>query len=562
MCHMERAMTENDQSEYEAGLRWRLEVLKAKLEAGEIVIAEHLAEDFEKSLKAVKYQADGQIDLGTVDGRIRSMALAAAMAHNRQAEKDAVSLTDISNIYFEVIEKNFGTFRDEAKRKGLDAHQFATLVSRNSPSVGEIAPIIPEFLELLEQFWTDATDASHYHIQDLTASKAVYGGDLFPSYQQNLASTVGLYIETIVLSDPFWNSRHILRSLSDEERTYYIVKHSINLLNYRDLATVDLKNPIVVITPFKSSVDENELEFLRQITQTDALKHAEALFGRPFETVEELWEFGGKLTTAEAVVSAVVNQERLLFDTDWDGTKEEQVARALKSEWATMTGDANPGHMVVGQCFGRMGQASDLLLKSRFLMGTPLIDAPTSWQYFNWKLEYNSALDEDNLTHLHMVKGLQHVSETDAQWLGNIPPAALIEMRKEGAFEEIRSVLSQGVAEIAAEKPAGYFRSSDKIVENIRDAFDRHKAEIDELTKKKIKFAGFDLGSLLAVGAVEIAAAITGTPLFGVGAYAASQLVDAPTLKQLPERFRTLKNAHVELKKSPMGLLFKHKQRQ
>ncbi|UNZ52845.1 hypothetical protein [Agrobacterium tumefaciens] len=554
-------MSEQSSEDYEAGLRWRLEVLKAKLEAGEIVIAEHLADDFEKSLKAVRYQADGQIDLSTVDGRVRSMALGAAVAHNRQAEKDAISLTDISNIYFEFIEKNFGTFRDEAKRKGLDAHQFAILVSRNSPSVAEISPVIPKFLELLEQFWKDASDASHYHIQDLTASKAVYGGDLFPAYTQNLASTVGLYIETIVLSDPFWNSRHILRSASDEQCTYYVVKHSINVLNYRDLATADLKNPIVVVSPFKSSVDENEFEFLRGITQTDALKHAEALFGRPFGTVEELWEFGGTLTTPEAVVSAVVDKERLLFDTEWNGTKEEQIARALKAEWATMTGDANPGHLIVGQCFGRMGQATDLLLKSRYLMGTPLIDAPTSWQYFNWKLEYNSALAEDNLTHLHMVKGLQHVGQTDAQWLGNIPPAALIEMRKEGAFEEIRSVLSQGVAEIAAEKPAGYFRSSDRIVENIRDAFDQHKAEIRDLTKKKIKFAGFDLGSLLAVGTVEIAAAITGTPLFGVGAYAASQLIDAPTLKQLPERYRTLKNAHVELKKSPMGLLFKHKPR-
>lgn len=490
-------MSEQSDEDYEAGLRWRLEVLKAKLEAGEIGIADHLAEDFENSLKAVSYQADGRIDLSTVDGRVRSMALGAAVAHNRQAKKDAISLADISKIYFEFIEKTFGTFRYEADRRGLNAHQFATLVSRNGPSVAEISPIIPEFLESLEQFWQDATDTSHYHIQDLTGSKAVYGGDLFPSYTQNLASTVGLYIETIVLSDPFWNSRHILRSASDEQRTYYIVKHSINALKYKDLATAELKNPIVVVSPFKSSVDENEFEFLKGITQADALRHAEALFGRPFENVEELWDFGGRLTTPEAVVSAVVKQERLLFDTDWEGTKEEQIVRALKAEWATMTGDANPGNMVVGQCFGRMGQATDLLLKSRYLMGTPLIDAPTSWQYFNWKLEYNSAFDKDQLTHLHMVKGLQHVGETDAQWLGNIPPAALIEMRKEGAFEEIRRVLSLGVTEIAAEKSAGYFRSSDKIVENIRDAFDQHKAEIRALTKKKIKFAGLDRKSVV-----------------------------------------------------------------
>lgn len=550
-------MNDQEQAEYEDALRWRLEVLKAELDAGKIHVAEHLIDGFRASLGAIRLQADGRVDLSTVDGRIRSMALATGMMHQRQAAKDAISLQDISNIYFEFIEKQLGWIRTRASEHGVNAHEFATMVSSHEPSAKELVSGLAGFLEQLEGFWKDAMDASHFHIQDLQGSKSVFGGDLFPAHGRNIASSVGLYIDTIVLPDPFWNSRHVFRHGDDERRAYFLVKHAINLLSYRDLAVADVRNPIVVIAPQRSSIDESERNFLARVTQADALIHAKALFGREFENVEELHAFGETLSTADAVVRSVADPRRLLFDTDWHDPLEVQIAKAL-ADWGAMMPDPSPGRLVVGQCFGRMGQATDLLLKSRHLLATPLIDAPTSWKYFNWKLEYNAALDEDEVTPLHLVRGLQHASETDATWLGNIPPAALIEMRRVGAFDEIRETISRGVSDIAVEKPQAYFRSSDKIVENIRDAFDKHKAEIADLARKKVKFAGVDIGALIAVGAVEIAAAVTGTPLFGVGAYAASQLIDAPTLRQIPERFRNLKNAHAELKKSPMGMLFRH----
>ena len=88
----------------------------------------------------------------------------------------------------------------------------------------------------------------------------------------------------------------------------------------------------------------------------------------------------------------VRDEARLLFDTEWAGTKLEQIARTVEGLWGDATGgDQHAGQMVASTCLGRMMQSTDLLLKSRFLGATPLIDAPTSWQYFNWKLEYNAA---------------------------------------------------------------------------------------------------------------------------------------------------------------------------
>lgn len=60
-----------DELEYEVKLKERLKLLKEQLKAGKLKIAEGL--QVAESLKAVRYGADGEIDLDTVDGFVRSI---------------------------------------------------------------------------------------------------------------------------------------------------------------------------------------------------------------------------------------------------------------------------------------------------------------------------------------------------------------------------------------------------------------------------------------------------------------------------------------------------------
>jgi len=539
-------------------LQWRLSTLIGHFKQGKIKIAEHLGDDLQQSLAAVRYRPDGKVDLQTVDGTIRSMALMTGFMTERNATKDSISLEEISHTYFDFIAQNFSFLADEAQRKKYNAHQFAKAVSKNPLAVKDLAPQIPGFIEAIEEFWTTVSTASHNHIQDLDTSKAVFGGDLFPSFTRNIASAVGLYIDTIILSCPFWQSRHIFQLSSKEMQVYYLVKHAINLLQYKQLATTALAKPILLISPLQSSVDGPEKDFIFDLAQRDAVKHAEVLFDREFDDFGQLMEFGEKLNTVEEAISAVSKLDRLLFDTAWEGLPEEQLRRALENDLAVKVGGDHPGRHIASQCFSRMAQATDILHSSQLLGGTPLIDAPTSWEYYKWKLEYIAPKSPLDQTSLHMTKGLQNVSNTDAEWLGRIPSEALIEMRQQGAFEEIRSVLSEGVNEIANTKPDAFFRSSDRIVDNIRAAFEQHKCEIDNLRSKKIKFAGQDLGAWLVSGAVEVAAIASGSPVWGSAGFVTSQLVSAPKLKDIPPSFKALYNKDKKIKTSPMGLLFKH----
>lgn len=72
----------DEQREYEARLQRRLQILKKQFEAGKIRIAEGL--QVIDSLKRVRSAADGTIDLSTVDGLVRSMALAVEAMHDEK----------------------------------------------------------------------------------------------------------------------------------------------------------------------------------------------------------------------------------------------------------------------------------------------------------------------------------------------------------------------------------------------------------------------------------------------------------------------------------------------
>jgi len=539
-------------------LRWRLGLLKKALDEDKISIAPHLIREFQKSLGAVRTGSDGLIDLSTVDGRIRSMALAIQHFHQRDEAKDLISLAEVQHRYFEFIEATFGEIHRFMKEKGSDPHAVSWIISRDPEAVsGNIALITP-FIEDLANLWSAVAESCEYHIQDLKNLKGVFGGDLFPSYERNIASTTGLYLDTIVLTDPFMNSRMMFQKWDDETAVRFFIKHGLNVLNYRDLALAKLDIPIVVIVPFKSSIDEADADILMRMAMPDAIRHASTLFGRHFENVEDLWKFADGLDSVEKAVSAIHRPDRFLIDTEWTGPIAEQLAKATADNVAAVGMD-HPGEYLFNQCVGRMRQATDVLMKSQNLLGTPLIDAETSWRYLNWKLEYDAAFGPDKLVPLHTVKGLQRIGKTDMEWIGNIPPQALIEMRQQGAMEDIRSMLTNGMSEVAEANPSNFFRSADLIVDNIQNAFELHQENVRAIRSKGLKFWGKDIGSWIVKGSIEMGAAIVGTPAMGLAALAIDQVIDSPKLNEIPERYRKLRAAKDEHAKSPMGLLFKHK---
>lgn len=550
----------SDQAAYEARLQRRLLILREQFEAGKIRIAEGL--QVVDSLKRVRYAADGTVDLATVDGLVRSMALAVEAMHDREEMKKSASLAEIQTKYFEFLQANFGHFYKIMVDRGLTPHDAGVALSRSPDGIAELTTNLKGFLETIEAFWRALGPIAIAHVEDMhDALKGVYGGDLFPSASENLASKCSLYTDTIILPDPFLRSKAVFERFGDESRAYYLIKHGMNLLQYKDLACADVQPPIVVVLPDTSALDEDERSYYFRLGQDDALIHAARLFGRTFDSFEELMAFCQGLDTIERAVANVDDAERALFDTDWDGSLTEQLERALHDNvYSGLLQTSNPGVILASQAVGRMSASNELLIKAQRLRGTPIIDAPTSWQYFVWKLEYDSkrASEGGGLRDLHTVRGLQTLAHDRMEWLGKVPPAALIEVRTSGALGEVREILSKGVKDLAEVAPADFTRTSDQVFNNISAAFAEHQRNVRALVAKKWKFAGSDIGSWLVVGSLAATAAATGAPAWGLAALAADQILDAPKLHDIPRSIRSLADETRKLKRSPVGLLFKY----
>lgn len=555
-------MEENQNAEqkaYEERLRRRLKILRKTFEEGKIRIPNdpHIT----NSLLAVKYGPDGEIDLDTVDGTVRSMALAVTAMHDREELKKAYPLDEIQQTYFEFVDRNFGEYYKTMLERELTPHDIGVALSRRDEVIKSITEQIPEFLDIIEKFWLDASDAVFAHVEDMHESlKGVFGGDLFPSYNENIASKCGIYADTIILPDPFLRSKALFPRWPKKDQAYYFIKHSMNLLQYKELACAKVDRPIVLIVPDKAAFEEDERNFYIRLGQEDSLVHAARMFGRKFKSFEELMEFANALDTIDKVVAEIKDKSRVLFDSDWDGDVFEQIKMAVEGDSGQLMRTKHPGIVVATHATGRMTVSNELLIKARRMRATPIIDAPTSWAYLNWKLEYDAGKAQDitGLTRLHILHGLQSISKNEMQWLGKVPTKALIELRKTGALDEIREILGKGVDEIAKANPSNFYRTADQVFENIDQAFAEHKNKIKELSAKKWKFAGTDIASWLVVGTMEVTAAATGIPVWGLATIAANQFFDIPKLREIPASIKELAEESRKLKLSPVGLLFKY----
>lgn len=553
----EEASTE--MQEYEERLQRRLKILKQQFDAGKVRIAKGL--QVIESLKRVRYASDGSVNLDTVDGLVRSMALVVEAMHDREEMKKSVSLAEIQTNYFRFLEQNFCQFHKVMVDRGLTPHDAGVALSRTPATVAELTKDLPGFLSTIEEFWSSVGPIAIAHVEDMHDSlKGVFGGDLFPSADENIASKCGLYTDTLVLPDPYLRSKHIFERSTDEKKAYYLIKHALNLLQYKTLACADVTPPIVVVLPDTSVIEEGEREFFYRLGQDDAVLHATRVFGRKFESFDQLMEFCGHLDTVERAAAQIKDHDRVLFDTEWQGTVTEQLERATKDPiYAGLLGTTSPGRILAFQALGRMSTCNELLVKAQRLRGTPILDAPTSWQYLVWKLEYDAGHTEEieGLKDLHVVRGLQTLAENEMQWLGRVPPEALVEVRKTGALGEVRSILSKGIEQLAMANPANFYRTSDLVFDNIHAAFSEHQTNINALVAKKWKFAGSDLGSWLVVGSLAVTAAATGAPVWGLAALAADQVLRPPKLGDIPQSIKDLAAETAKLKRSPVGMLFR-----
>ncbi|WP_286075597.1 hypothetical protein [Stenotrophomonas sp. 59] len=556
-------MSVHQQSEDEIrDLTDRVFLLQRRLAEGKLHFAEHLADDFYRSFKAIQLSPSGLVNPATVDGRIRSAILALKHFAYREEAKSACSLADIQENYFSFLSSQFGWMLDEVLKNRCTPEQFARAVSSKSDFVQHIVDGMPEMVNDLKDFWSFASEAGVFHLQDSAHLKASFSGDLFPAYSENPVSSAGLYLDTIVLPCPILRIAPLLGVLPDREIAALLIKHAVNALTYRSLATANLSPPIAIILPHSDDITRGENSDLLIRATPEILTHAGYIFDRRFDDLVHYREFCSSLNSIESVLAELKRPERVLFDTTWQRGAEAQLRRAITEVQPTLPGfdPTNPGDQIYSATVGRMPQALATAMISQQFGSTPLISARTSWEYFRWFTEYQADKDSQRAQDSkaeHITHALISQHDYNLSWLGNVPIDTVLEIRKNGQAEELRQILSFGIDELISAKPENFHRTSDQVVDNLNRAFDGHQKDILEAKKNKLKLYGFDVGSLVVTGTIAVTAATTASPLLGA-ASGLLGILGLPNLRDIRSRFKEQKAIDTERKNSVTGLLFSH----
>lgn len=540
-------------------LHRRVNLLQEKLKEGKIKFAPHLVDGFWESMKRVRILPDGMVDPDTVDGRIRSLCLAIAYENDRQEWKDTVSLREIQEGYFQRADYAFGQLFEMMTKANADPYKFAAWFASDENRVIQTLPVIDEFYEEIMDFWENISEPTWIHLEDTFDSKAIFTGELFPDGSSNVASSTGLYFDTTILPDPFLRILPMVQFMGGEEKCYEIVRLALQLLSYKSLALADIDKPIVAVLPDRHQLEDGYREFINDCAVADSIQHTKTLFGQEIRDKDDLFAYYSHFKDANEVVKRLNNPDKLVFATEWDGSLAEQMMRLLAEQGEKLR-IKTAGQAVFMHLISRFSQANDAFQRSLQLRGTPIIRAETSWIWYNQMLEYNAGnSDVGKLNDLHIARALNSTVKNEMPWMGNIPPDALIDIRKSGALDEIRELLSGGLKSLIEANPGNFYRTGDKVFENLDVAFRDHEKRIEELIAKQWKFAGRDIGSFVVVGGIELTAALTGLPMFGVFGAAAGMTGMIPNVKELKEKFKDLKAEESEIKNTGVGILLKNK---
>jgi hypothetical protein len=260
-------------------LHKRVMLLKEEMEAGRLHFAKGI--DIADSLLKVRFASDGKVDPASVDARIRALTLAVAFGAKRREVKK-IALKESQTEYFSILDQFFGAAFAEMQKHRVTPPMIASdLVSR--PKVVEaFADESKEFFDGIREFWDAYAPSVEAHLQDMSALKSVFAGDIFPASDKNLATSVGLYIDTLVLPDPMLRLADLAYVANPKRLLFYAAKHALNALKYKTLALAAVDPPIVVIAPEPSLTQDSYRTVLRMAGEKDLLDHTAILFGRNF----------------------------------------------------------------------------------------------------------------------------------------------------------------------------------------------------------------------------------------------------------------------------------------
>ena len=404
---------------------------------------------------------------------------------------DIAPVREVQAEYVNMLWENFGHLYEEMVKHDLRpwdiAHDFVSKESRVAAFAAMSAELIQTFLD----FWRYHHALVDGYLRRSETMKSYFGGDISPVVEKAELSAVLLYTDTVILECPILRLTPLLSHIEPTLATQLLIKHVLNIMRYADLALAEVEPPILVFASSPLALDFEYGKSFLESSEPYIAAHARTLLGMNFTGTKDVESFVNQLNTVPEVMAKLVAPSKLLFDTEWKGTIEEQITRSVLEYGIQMgrQGTVPAGEALFQVTVGRMRQANELARLSSMMGATPLITAPTSWQYLMWRYEYDAVTVAPGVNPEHLVISnaiLSRTQRNEFPLIANLSTEALIILRSEGALDSMRSLLRTAVNSLNEATSADLGAVSRELTGQVGAAFgSEHAQELENPAKIK-----------------------------------------------------------------------------
>ena len=305
----------------------------------------------------------------------------------------------------------------------------------------------------------------------------------------------------------------------------------------------------------------NHYKELANLSKFDATQIGSRLFGKDFDSFEDVVEFGAQFETDEEIVSEIADESVFLHDFNVGRSISEQLAELDKDSrmnWhehdLQRMGLIGP-QRILRTIQTRMMQVNEVLLHATEISAHPVIQAPVTFHWLESKLRTNAeimskVLEVDIFSQLPLTNGL--LTER-LQWLANVPVTDLVTLRKQGFLSELREIISTSVGDLSNARLDDFDRIGSTVDVNLNTALNRHQEFLREIHNETLD------GLLISVPALLASVVGTILPLFGIitpWTLIAAGAIGTASLKDLIPSLTKLKRERENAERTPVGILW------
>lgn len=440
-------------------------------------------------------------------------------------------LIDIQKGYIEIVKKYFNHFYTESKKRGASP----SLIARDLLSNPYFSRLINEnieetFLGEIEDYWEKNYLDLISEIKKLTGLKLYFSGDISPS-EFGVVNRMGLYADTIILPDPVLRASMISKIVQPHLKYFYLIKHSIKVLDYENLVLANLPQPIVVFFPSTKILnDPNIRNKIQPIVFNKTVEFLNSNLSIQKSSFQEWTEYFSGLNSIDDFEKITINPEAFLFDSDIKQKDFKiQIEQLIKKNSQEVSDEVNQEYsglkVVPFSIMGRMGQSYWHIVKSELLDSYPFQDAYVSWHYLKWQMQHQKDVNQKKETIIP-----SSLLEDNFSFLSKVPLDILIQLRRDGVLQDLRNTISKEINTNLSDDLQQ--KNAKQIQYNLKNELLKHQLEIKELEKDFKKRFKLQVSSL--VGSVGLGIlGIFSNPLFTIPA----AILGGSTMWNMAEKF-------------------------